>query len=536
MVNFNARFLWWTLFLTAVIALLVGGMILEDIPEPDMAHRYMPMSEAFAEGDWHFAFHPRIQPLQIICGGSIAFLTGASAFTALKIASVLWFIAGGALLYGMFRELYSDRKWIATAATVFYALHPYSFHLAVSGLRDSAKGALLIMTAWGLIRIWRRPEEKKGFFLLAAAASLGIICRVDMILTALVSFAIGTALEWRQKKFPLHALCTSSLLLLTMLGNSLLNGLVPGAMMPDTRLAELFAKVFHRAPEFTDALLFSILAIAGVMAAAWLLKVLMKYGNFAVAVIIVITTTAASSIYFALTLQNPDISGFIMAVIKGFYHFAGAFEIAVIIALAILKKLTPEEKILTILVLLNAALNIISMQFSQHLLFITSRYLAPALPLWAGFFVLGVKMIYDLVDKFTPRWLTNTLLALSCTAIAGGLLYHMFQPPLRSRTHRRQQEIRQTIREISASIAADYHGSKEYRVKQHIFNYQSKKYPKIFFADPGRISVSASLAGGSITYKKRNAHYIVSSAPPAKKGKIMHTSGNKTYYIWRTRK
>jgi len=537
MICFDKRKLWWILPLMLMALMLVCGILLNDIPERDVAHRYIPMAEAFAEGDLPFAFHCRIQPLQIICGGVIAFLTGFDAFTALKTASALWFIAGGAVLFFMLREIYHDRRWIAAAATVFYALHPYSFHFAISGLRESAKGTILLLLAWGLIKTVRRPERKSGFLLLGSAAALGIICRVDLILLGLIFFTIGTALEWRQKKFPLNSLYASVLPFLMLSGNSLINGIVPGAMLPDTRMVEYFGKIFNRMPGFADALWVSLLAIILVFIAAYFLKTAMKFIPFAGGIAIIAAVPLISSAVTALTVPAPDAGAFLKELYRGFYHFAGAFEIATIITLAIRKKLSAAEKILVAALLLNAAVNILSMQISHRMLFITSRYLSPALPLWSAFFIIGIKMIYDLVGRYTWQWLTNTLLVLSCTAIAGGLIYHMIQPVLRERFHRKHQETRQAALEIAAFIAKDYRGKKEHRVKQHIYNYQSKKFPKIHFTDSTAVSSCTALAGGSIANLKRNAHYIVGTTPPPEARIIMQTNGKyKRFYIWRNKR
>ena len=533
----NKRIFWWIPLLIIATGTLICGIFLTDIPERDAVARYIPMTEAFAAGDWTFAFHPRIQPLQIICAGIIAAITGFDGFLALKTASALWFIAGGIVLFHMLREIYPDRRRIAFWGTVFYALHPYSFHLAVSGLRDSAKATLLLLIAWGLIKIYREREKRGGYWLTAAACSLGIICRVDMIPTSLIGFTIAAALEWRQKKYPLNSLYASSCLLFTMLTVSLLNSLVPGAMLPDCRMITVFIKIFHRPPCFTDALLVSLAAMAGIAAGAWILKKLMKSFTFSAAVILLITVTAGISVYSTLTLPHTKPASFIMAVIKGFYHFAGIFEIAVIITLAILKKLSDEEKFLVIFVLLNAAVNIISIQLSENILFVTSRYLAPALPLWAGFFIIGIELIYILVDKSVPHKLTNILLFLSCTAIAGGLLYHMFQPILRSRTDPKYKEMRQATFWIASFIAGDYRGSKEKELKTEIRFYQSRKSPKIFFTRPSPAMASAYFAGGSIAKRKKYADYIVSSEPPAKNVRLlMHFKGHhKQFYVWRNK-
>ena len=121
------------------ILLVSIGIIFNDIPVRDVAHRYAPMSEAFANGNWQYAFHPRIQCLQTVSGGIFAWIFQCNGFLALQIVSALFFLAGAWLAWKLFREIYQDKPYIATAAVAFYLIFPYNIHMAYSGLRESAK-------------------------------------------------------------------------------------------------------------------------------------------------------------------------------------------------------------------------------------------------------------------------------------------------------------------------------------------------------------------------------------------------------------
>lgn len=56
----------------AALLLTVLPVLLTGQPMRDVAARYAPMARAFAEGDWAFAFHPRIPPLFPLFAGVLA--------------------------------------------------------------------------------------------------------------------------------------------------------------------------------------------------------------------------------------------------------------------------------------------------------------------------------------------------------------------------------------------------------------------------------------------------------------------------------
>ena len=63
----------WFYFLLALV-LALPPFFLTTIPPVDVATRYAPMAEAFARGDWGYAFHPRVPLLQSVIGGIAVFL------------------------------------------------------------------------------------------------------------------------------------------------------------------------------------------------------------------------------------------------------------------------------------------------------------------------------------------------------------------------------------------------------------------------------------------------------------------------------
>ncbi|PWM82040.1 MAG: hypothetical protein DBX90_06470, partial [Lentisphaerae bacterium] len=78
------------LFLLA-LALGLGLAAINVFPAPDVATRYAPMAEAFAAGEWKYAFHPRIPMLHQTLAGCFCWLFGISGFAGCRLAAVLVF-------------------------------------------------------------------------------------------------------------------------------------------------------------------------------------------------------------------------------------------------------------------------------------------------------------------------------------------------------------------------------------------------------------------------------------------------------------
>jgi hypothetical protein len=209
-----------------------------DIPVRDVGLRFAPMAEAFASGDWSFAFHPRVPPLFPVSAGILAYVFGLGGFTAAKIASSLFFAAGVFPLFGVFRRVFDLRT--ALLGALLYALCSHLLRLASSGLRESAKGFAFILAIYGLICLYQRRERLLAYIWLAIGSALLTLCRAEGLLFALIFLGFAGLLEfWRMGK-P-HLPWRSGLAFL--LGFSLItpalmfNYHVLGYLVPEGRLA-----------------------------------------------------------------------------------------------------------------------------------------------------------------------------------------------------------------------------------------------------------------------------------------------------------
>ena len=523
---------------------VVAGIFLLDIPCRDVAGRYAPMAEAFAEGDWQYAFHPRIPPLQTICGGIIAKLTGLGGFMALKTASLLWHLAGAMVLFKLLRELYpeTEKRFIAAAGVAFYAFFPYTFHMAYSGLREPAKSCLLLLIALAVTRICRNIRDLRAYLLLGISCGLSMFNRADMVIVGSFCIFCAGVVECRERRFPAGTLLAGAAAYAVNFFNILINWRIAGSAMPDFRFNRIFQDIFHRAPEMTDGILCSIAIVIMIAFAAYLAEKFLRIFPPGCIIELAVMITAVYSLHAAWLDPQAERDEFVWSIIKGCYHFAGAFILLTILVKWYFGKLSTAEGVICLIVLGNIVLNILAIEIFHHQLYISSRYIFTAMPLLAGFFVIGVDAIYCFLCRYVPKLYVTCLLILCCAAMAGGFFYHMFQPILRDYTRKNDIRIRQTIWELAEIIRKDYDGPEIRRENIRMDTYVSKHLPVMALPEEDKISVAGFLAGGSATLQTTGADYFVGRHLPrhlrrrAKKIGSVINFRKMEIIVWRIRK
>lgn len=98
----------WFYFLLALM-LALPLVFLTTVPPVDVASRYVPMATAFADGNWAYAFHPRVPVLFPVLGGGFVFLTGCDGFFGVKLASTLLFALAVFPLFALFLRILSRK-------------------------------------------------------------------------------------------------------------------------------------------------------------------------------------------------------------------------------------------------------------------------------------------------------------------------------------------------------------------------------------------------------------------------------------------
>ncbi len=128
----------------AAAALLLIGILLDQDPKNDVASCYARQVREFAGGNWDTAFFHMTPPLTVVLGGILAKL-GLPAFTALKLVSAAFFLAGLWPLRRLLRRMVPGP--LAEWGCLLYALAPQLTRYAASGLLDMAKMFFLLWLA-----------------------------------------------------------------------------------------------------------------------------------------------------------------------------------------------------------------------------------------------------------------------------------------------------------------------------------------------------------------------------------------------------
>ncbi len=373
---------------------------LNSIPENDCAARYAPMAEAFASGQWKFAFHPMIPPLFPLTSGLIAAVFGLSGFTAAKLASALFFALAAVLLYHVFERVF-DRK-TAFFGTLLYVLCSHLLRLASSGLRETAKCLVFFLAVYGIVLVFQNQKRYQGYGYCALGSAGLALLRGDCLLYALLFLSACLALELFGKgrlRFPFRSVSAVLMFILLISPWLIYEYRVIGYPVPETRIAAMLtraedklgldwiynkqaeirlpAKQERRKVEFKSG--------------PSSFKAPMKYESE--------DSPAAQSPHIPMdalvppqkiTNQDDTLSEFMSALIKGFYPYFSLFAVPVVFFRIRKKNWTGAETVILIILLGHALLQVLQVAVGADRFYVSRRYLITVAPLAFGWSILGM--------------------------------------------------------------------------------------------------------------------------------------------------
>ena len=320
----RAAWPFWCFLVFMVLSVL--PVLVEILPQRDVAFRYAPMAEAFRDGDFIYAFHPRTGFLHTFTSGIICYLFRCDGFLACKISSLLFMGLGLFPLYAIMRRVYS--RFMAEICTFIFVLASQLHRLSWSGLRDSHKTFLILLAACSLILIFQEREKWSGYIWLGIAVGLGIVTRGDLVLIMALLFFWGIVLELKLKKIPWRSILGSILALLLALPAIVLNWYLAGVAVPEIRFAWIFRKVMHRYPGISDSLPLIVVGLLAAFLAAWGIRVLIDAGFgkilcgiFAAGLLILLVRQFFNPEFY---LDDPVLI-YVASVFKGFFPVLAAF-------------------------------------------------------------------------------------------------------------------------------------------------------------------------------------------------------------------
>lgn len=182
----------------------------------DTVNRFAPMAEAFADGNWREAFHPRFGLLFQAMSGTLVRLTGLNGLTACAVVSTGVWAFAAVLLFGLAERCLGRRA--AWVAVILYLTAMTPFYWALRGVREPLRllGTLLMIV--GVLDVGCRGVSRKA--LLAASFGLAVLClsRCDTIVfAAVLGLAFAVRNRFRRETFALAAVGVAALQPMCML-------------------------------------------------------------------------------------------------------------------------------------------------------------------------------------------------------------------------------------------------------------------------------------------------------------------------------
>ena len=516
---------WWPVWCFLAIVLIALPAVFSDVlPQRDVAFRYAPMAEAFRKGDWSFAFHPRTGLLHTLTAGILAAVFQCGGFLACKLSSVLFMALGVFPLYGLVRRIYS--RGMAEICTAGFIFASQLQRLGWSGLRDSHKTFLILLAAYALVVIYQERGRWSGYLWLGIAAGLGIITRGDLSPFMGLLFFWGMVLELNRKCFPLRSLAGAGLAILITLPSIWINYAVAGVAVPEIRYAMLFAKIMHRQLGLTDVLLLLPAGLCFCCAGAWVVRKIADCrfrGKVLATVIFLFLLVVARRMASPSFLCTEPIPDYIGSIVKGFLPVFGFFAVIGIAVRLYRKEWRQEETILAVLLFGHTLLVCVSIILFDGYLYVSPRYLIPAVPLEFAWTAAGVLFLWDGIHCLLRGHFTRTLRIagiLGILAAMGGFLYDFYRPAIKERCDKKCIRERKAFAELVQIIRNDYRGPAFDRPPLELEKYNPKHRPAIAFLqyyelfgktgpNHGRVTLAAYLAEGRPVFPADDADYIL---------------------------
>lgn len=188
---------------TAVLTL--GYLVLALLEYPpvcgwDVLVRYAPMAEAFAEGNWADAFHPRFCLLYPVMTGSLVTILGCSGLIACQITAILFWGFSFPAIWAVLRRVFDDT--IAYVGSLFLFVSVELFVFALDGWRDDCRIlpiALLVLAFQYLARCRETDRPWMGAVAMSAAQILSVPLRVDCLVVASVMLVLYVGYSYRRR-------------------------------------------------------------------------------------------------------------------------------------------------------------------------------------------------------------------------------------------------------------------------------------------------------------------------------------------------
>lgn len=235
-----------TALVMIVICLNIFFCALNIIPANDTCERYAPMAEAFAGGNWEFAFHPMYGTLFSTLSGVICYIFSLNGFRACQLAALLLWLLSILPLYKIFKYTF-DQK-VAQCGCVAYILCSHLHRYVHDGLRDNGRTLGLALLCLGMLKIWQNFKDKssniKDYIILALGGTILTTLRADGFLIACLCLCFAIFIDILTNKIRIWRSIIAGLIFLFLISPQIyLTWKHTGLPSVSTRHSEVIQKI-----------------------------------------------------------------------------------------------------------------------------------------------------------------------------------------------------------------------------------------------------------------------------------------------------
>ena len=516
--NFSDRKFLWSFFIAAVV-IYTPLLIWNEWPQRDVAFRYAPMAEAFARGDFQYAFHPRCQMMLPLCAGIVCAVSGCSGLMGCKVAALAFFILGALPLFAIAKVIF-DRK-TAIGAVILYL---FCFHiideLVVTGVRDILKCFFLLWMSRELLMIHLERGSRRHYAALGLSCGLSVCIRGEMLFIAAAVLLISGVLDglknrwlWRSALGLLCAVAGASVEILTNLA-------VSGYAIPSSRFVAIFQNAFHTDPTVVRFYLYVVLPSFPLYLAACHAAVFMLTDPLRKKLLCGAAAVAAVAATVYIVRNTPtDTRGGLVKFFRGIHGGCAPvfYPPALLGLLTVLwqKRGNASQRLILSLFFLFGGMVVLQIIFHDRCYYVSSRYLLPAVPLILPWSAIGIHTLWELL-KFTKIPYPRVVAAVSVTFAVVLAVYLGYRTEVLN--HCREKEVKDwaIIQKLKRKLLMEKRFF--YKPAFDISYYRPNVKPTVFPYKISYYSVSLFLAGCSETNSPNQADFIITNTAVGERG------------------
>ena len=219
------------------------------IPANDTCTRYAPMAQAFAQGNFKFAYHPMYGTFFQTFSGLICYLFSLDGFRACQLAALLLWLISIIPIYRIFKSVF-DKK-VAQWSCILYVLCSHLHRYIYDGLRDNGRTLGIALLCLGMIEIWQDRKRKhsnfKNYMILSSGCVILTTLRADGFVISILGLCFAFLTDMIMNKLKIwRSLAAGAVFLLCILPQVSVTWKATGIPSISTRHSDIIQKIITR--------------------------------------------------------------------------------------------------------------------------------------------------------------------------------------------------------------------------------------------------------------------------------------------------